>query len=145
MKIVGIKKDIEINGNILEVEELPAELPKAPEPIPKGPPTYSLVMKEYKDKPVCFYYWLNKWRVKEILVDNDTYYHLIGRFVYTTDGRMYMGYYYPDNADCIDEIAMDPDEITRCCCPCFLKKNDEYFEKKRNDAVIKYVDGKRVY
>ena len=147
MEVTGVTKNIEINGNILEVEELPAELPKAPEPVPKSPPTYSFY--EDPEKPICFYYWINKWRAKEVVLDNNNeIYHLIGDFVYTSDGKFYMGIYLPNDPYEVDTMAFDPDECTNCCCPCFLRKEREYDRKREESeavASIKYIDGKRVY
>lgn len=75
----------------------------------------------YPEHPVCFYYWINKWRVKEIIIDNKIY-HLIGKCVYFSDGRFYMGTYDKEYSSEINTMAMDPDEVTAVYCPCFIRK-----------------------
>lgn len=79
------------------------------------PPEYS---KTYNsNSKVCYYYWLNKWRVKEKVFRDNKIYHLIGDAVYTSDGKLFIGSYQPNSCYEVDTMETNPDIILLCCCP----------------------------
>jgi hypothetical protein len=76
----------------------------------KEPPTTEVRKK-------CLFYMCFYPFVREIKIDNEVY-HKIFSYIYTTDGRYFLGYYRPEPGyDGIDgDFATDPDILYCCCC-----------------------------
>lgn len=62
---------------------------------------------------------------------------ILNRFVYTTDGKFFYGYYTPDDLEDLDPFTMLPPDFICCCqcccwfcCQCYRDKYDETFKKE---------------
>lgn len=72
------------------------------------------------------FHWLLRCFAKRTLLSDNRYYDVFcNNFVYTTDGRMFMGHYIPgeDMLEDLDPFVMIPADYIfccGCCCPsCF--------------------------
>jgi hypothetical protein len=91
----------------------------------------------FPDGHVHWFYRFFKCFGKNIKLEGvqDKYYTVIfNRYVYTTDGKFFYGYYTPNSAEDLDPFSMMPPDFLFCCqcccyicCKCYRQKyNAEY-------------------
>jgi hypothetical protein len=89
---------------------------------------------------VHWFYRFFKCFGKRVKLDGieDKYYTVIfNRYVYTTDGKFFYGYYTPDAAEDLDPFSMMPPDFVFCCqcccyicCRCYREKYNKQYEKE---------------
>jgi hypothetical protein len=88
---------------------------------------------------VHLFYWFFKCFGKKVKlegVEDKNYTIIFNRYVYTTDGNFFYGYYTPNSAEDLDPFSMMPPDFLFCCqcccylcCKCYREKYEKEYEK----------------
>lgn len=114
-----------ITYEILDMMELQKDIDYMEIIIPPQPPEPPKVIQDalaYYEGYTCFFYNAFKYFVKRQCIDYYNYHVIFNRYVYSVDGRRFIGLYDPKFPNQVDE-PYDSDETNpdyRYCIPCIL-------------------------
>jgi len=113
---VGVELQEDIDYRLLRIRE--------PLPIVE-PPKVKTDALSYGGGYTCFFYTAFQCFARRVFITSEyQYYHILfNRYVYTVDGRSFVGLYDPKFPDMINDSPYDPDDNNpdnNYCVPCVL-------------------------